>query len=108
MTLKSMENYKKDIIMVYHIPVDGLTRQQTHELLTEFMEYTSTGEFFREFFFPKRDSGGKIEIEIINLKGNKTEHVQLKIEQLDDKLMKYFEPDKWKRKSKLERVLKWK
>jgi hypothetical protein len=103
-----MEDYKKDIIMVYHIPVDGLTRQQAQEMIAEFHQYFYTGEFFREMFLPKTDSGGKIEIEVINLKGHKTENIQIKIEELDDRLMKYFEKDKWLRKSKIERILKWK
>jgi len=103
-----MSDYKKDIILVYHIPVDGLSTQRAQEQMYEIMKNFETGEFFRELFLPKKDSGGKIEIEIINLKGQKTEHIQVKIEDLDDRLMKYFEPEKWKRKSKLERIIKWK
>ena len=99
-----MEDYKKDIILVYHIPVDGLTRQHAQEQIYELSEYLKTGEFFREYFFPKRDSGGKVDIEIINLKVNKTEHVEIKIEELDDRLMKYFEPEKRRRKEKLTRI----
>ena len=100
------KDYKKDIIIDYHIPVDGLSHQQVEEQFNNMMKHFQTGEFFREYLLPKKDSGGKIDIEIINLKGQKTEHIQIKIEELDDRLMKYFEPEKWKRKSKLERIVK--
>jgi hypothetical protein len=48
-----MYNYKKDIIIVYHIPVDDLTRQQSHDKLHDMVKYYTTGEFFREYFFQK-------------------------------------------------------
>ncbi len=101
-----MEDYKNDIIIVYHIPVDGQTRQYSNELLNNMRQKFTTNKFFREYFFPKTNSGGKIDIEIINLKANKTENIQIKIEQLDDKFMKYFEHEKWLRKEKLKKIVK--
>ena len=107
-----MEDYKKDIIIIYHIPVDGYTRQQAQEQVYAFMEACRTGDFYREYFLPY--TGGKeqkVKIEIINLKDNKTENIEIKLDKIDDILMKYFEPDKWKRKSKFERIInikKWK
>lgn len=103
-----MTDYKKDIIMIYHIPVDGLTRQKSEHQLYEFMQLYKTGDFYREYFFPKSDGIRKVDIEIINLKGQKTENIQLKFEQLEDTMQKYFEPKRWNRKSKLKRILKWK
>jgi len=104
-----MEDYKKDIIMVYHVPVNGLSRQQAEEQLHKFMKSFTTSDFYREYFLPYESANGKdkkIKIEIINLKGNKTENVEIKIEELDDRLMKYFEKDKWLRKQKLKNILK--
>lgn len=101
-----MEEYKKDIIMIYHIPVDGLTRQQAQTQIYEIRKELKTGDFYREIFLPKTYSGGKVDIEVINLKDNKTEHVEIKLEELNDRLMKLFEPDKWKRKIKLKKILK--
>lgn len=100
------EDYKKDIIIIYHIPVDGLTRQHAEEKVYEMSNYYKTGDFYREYFLPKHDSGGKIDIDFINLKGQKTENIQIKFEELEDTLMKYFEKDKWLRKQKLERIIK--
>ena len=100
-----MTDYKKDIIMVYHIPVDGLSRQRSTMIIREFMEQFHTGDFYQELFLPKTNSGGKIDIEIINLKGQKTEHVKVKLEELQDLLMKYFEKDKWLRKQKLSKII---
>ena len=99
-------DYKKDIIMVYHIPVDGLTRQQAEQQLRDIMKTWTTGDFYREMFIPKTDSGRKVDIEVINLKDNRTEHIEIKLGDLDDSLMKYFEHDKWLRKKKLENICK--
>jgi len=120
-----MEDYKKDIIMVYHIPIDDLSPQHAHERLYEFMNLFKTGDFYREYFFPYTTSDEdkslfkkicnlfknnvyekKVKIEIINLKDNKTENIEIKIEELDDRFMKYFEKDKWLRKKKLEKICK--
>jgi len=101
-----MEDYKKDIIMVYHIPVDGLTRQNAEEQIYEFGEFFKTGDFYREYFLPKRDDNGKIDIEIINLRGQKTENIRVKFEELEDTMMKYYDNIQWQRKHKLKRVLK--
>jgi len=118
-------DYKKDIIMVYHIPVDGLTRQQAEQQLRDIMKTWTTGDFYREYFFPYSTSDEdkslfkkicnlfkndvyekRVKIEIINLKDNKTEHIEIKLEELDDRLMKYIEHDKWLRKKKLENICK--
>ena len=120
-----MEDYKKDLIMIYHIPVDNLSPKHMHQKLYEFMEVFKTDDFYREYFFPYTTSEEdksffkkicnifktdvyekKIKIEIINLKDNKTEHIQIKLDELDDRLMKYFEKDKWLRKKKLQRLCK--
>ena len=99
-------DYKKDIIMFYHIPVDGLTRREAEQQVFEFKEGLETGDFYREYFLPKINSSGKIDIEVINLKEHKTANVEMKFEELEDTLMKYFENNKWLRKQKLQRVLK--
>ena len=100
-----MEDYKKDIILVYHIPVDGLSRQQAEQQIYDIMKTWTIGDFYKELFIPKINSGGKVDIEVINLKGNKIEHIELNLEKLDDSLMKYFEHDKWLRKNKLNRIV---
>ena len=101
-----MTDYKKDLIMVYHIPIDGMTRQKAEVILYNFMQNYQTGEFYREYFLPKTNCGGKIDIEIINLKGQKTENVKVKFNELENLMMKYFEPERWKRIHKLKRILK--
>jgi len=99
--------YKKDIIIVYHIPVDGLTRQQAEEQIYESGKILFTGDFYKEYFLPYTGGDEKIiKIEIINLKGQKTEKIELKIDELNETIMKYFDYKKWLRLKKLRNVLK--
>jgi len=100
------DDYKKDMIMVYHIPVDGYTRQQSEVILKDFMDGFTTNDFYREYFFPKTNSGGKIDIEILNLKNQKTQNISIKLEELEDIMMKHYDKPKWERKMKLKNILK--
>jgi hypothetical protein len=104
---KKMEDYKKDIIMVYHIPVDDLSRQRAEEQIYQFSENFTTNDFYREYFLPYTGGEEKIvKIEIINLKGIKTEKIDIKLDEIDERLMKYFEHDKWLRLKKLQKIIK--
>lgn len=101
-----MADYKKDIMMVYHIPVDGLSQQRAEQIMYDFMKLYKTGDFYREMFIPYTGGNEQIvKIEVIDLKNNKTADVRVKLEEIDDNLMKYFEPDRWTRKQKLGRIL---
>lgn len=101
-----MDN-KKDLIIIHHIPVDGLTRQNMHETISGYRKAFYTGDFFQEYFLPYTEGNPKkVIIEIINLKDNKTTKVIKKLNEIDENIMKHFEYDKWLRLKKLRNILK--
>jgi len=98
----------KNIIMIYHIPVDNLSRAASEELLSDAIQLTKDDNFYNVLILPY--TGGdikKIIIETIDLKNtinNKQEKINL--ETLLDNQMKYFEPLKWNRLHKLKKLIK--
>lgn len=102
-----MNNFK-NIIMVYHIPIDGLSRQSTVEQLYEYYKILQDDKYQDVFVFPYTDgTPKKIIIETIDLNNtinNKT--VESSLEDIKMKFMKLYEPERWLRIKKLERLLK--
>lgn len=62
--------------------------------------------FIENIFYRIQAVENIVKIEIINLKGNKTERIDIKLDEIDERLMKYFEHDKWLRLKKLQKITK--
>jgi len=97
----------KNIIMIYHIPIDNLTRQQTNEVLTDAYDQLLDENFYKVFVFPY--VGGKPKkaiIETIDLNNTiNNKIIEKQLDKLIDTQLKYFEPEKWKRVNKLKNLI---
>lgn len=101
-------SYKKDIIIIHHIPVDGLTRQRADNMIYDYMKAFETGDFYQEYFLPYRDGNPqKVIIETINLKNNiKKRKILKKLNKIENILLKWINPKKYNRLQKLKNILK--
>ena len=98
----------KHIIMIYHIPVDGLTRQNAEQELYEFQLEFQNDEFQAVWVFPYTDGNPrKVIIETIDLKNTtNSKTVEKSLEDIQLKFLKLYEPKKYLRIQKLKRILK--
>jgi len=101
----------KNIIMIYHIPVDSFSNPDIDDILTNAYKVLKDDNFYSVLVFPyivSDNSIKKIIIETIDLKNtinNKQEKIDL--EKLIDNQLKYFEPSKWNRLHKLKKLLSY-
>jgi hypothetical protein len=84
-------NTKEELIIIYHVPVDGMPKQKAMQSLVSLIEAYKSDDFFKQYFCPYK--GGnlqKIIIETINIKDSKTEKVESLLENLDNTLEEFL------------------
>jgi len=98
----------KNIILIYHITVDNLTRRDSNEMLQDYYDVLQDSDYQRVFVFPYTEgTPKKIIIETIDLKNTiNSKTVESSLEDIKMKFLKIYEPEKWKRIKKINELMK--
>jgi len=98
----------KNIILIYHIPVDNLTRRDSEYLLEGYYDALQDSDYQRVLVFPYTEgTPKKIIIETIDLKNTiNSKTIESSLEDIKMKFLKLYEPEKWKRIKKINELMK--